>query len=289
VTGSSPGSHTNQYRALRDGLVGQSVPLPGDSDSVFVEWGWDTPDALQTATLAPAQAELSAVMDASPAPEGFGLTQLIMTPIANNIRDLMTTGWADVIWYVSDEGKKRTRAAMWNRIVQTIKPDTVTDLVIFAHSAGTLIAHDLLFWLYSGQRDTELQAGAGASGGLSLADVLAARENWRISHFVTFGSPIAPLTVRAPALADAIAGGPPPWMDAVDLGLTEATHAGPDPLWLNVWDRHDIVSYPLRDLYANNARIFDVYPDISDDIRNAHGVYWASKKVHKALAELWND
>ena len=213
VTGSSPGSHQAQYDALHTGLTDAGVALPAAGDSVFVEWGWNTPAAGQTASLAPAQANLAATIAAAPAPERWGVTQLIMSPIADKIRDLMTTGWADVTYYVSDEGKARTRAAVWGAISQKIQPTTPTDLVIVAHSAGTLIAHDLLYWLYSGARDQDPRLASGRR--LSEAAYAGLRNTSYVNTAITvavkrrtgggIGTQPAPIPAPPPALKNSVA------------------------------------------------------------------------------------
>ena len=281
VTGPEPADHSPDYQAFRDGLRARGLELPSDQDSVDIEWGWNTPEAGDTKTLGQAEAKIAAVMKTAPDPEGFGLKQLIMTPIANSLRDLISLGFADVTYYVSDVGKSTVRSLVWNRLLDDIGPDNATELTIVAHSAGTLIAHDFLFWLYSAQRDDRLEAGT-EPGLPSIDDMRAARVNWRVRRFVTLGSPLAPLTVRAPALADKIAAKDAPWLDAADLGVTGGA------LWLNVWDRHDVISYPLADLYAHNGRVLDLYPDHSDDVRHAHGAFWESDDVFDVLAQNWD-
>ena len=116
----------------------------------------------------------------------------------------------------------------------------------------------------------------------SFEDMKAARQNWKVRRFVTLGSPLAPFTVRAPALADKIAREDPPWLEPADLGLSG------NSLWLNVWDRHDVISYPLAGLYAHNGRVLDLYPDHSDDLRHAHGAFWDSDDVFDMLAQNWD-
>ena len=71
-----------------------------------------------------------------------------------------------------------------------------------------------------------------------------------------------------------------------DLGLNRLTHAGGDPRWLNVWDRHDVLSYPVRP-FCHGGEIVDIYPDHSDSLLGSHEAYWTSPAVHRRLAEEW--
>ena len=59
-----------------------------------------------------------------------------------------------------------------------------------------------------------------------------------------------------------------------------------NPRWLNFWDKDDIIAYPLEFLYDNRKAVIEDYCiDVSDSIRKAHGEYWTSKKMAKAIAE----
>ncbi len=122
----------------------------------------------------------------------------------------------------------------------------------------------------------------------SAEDWSLAEANWRLRRLVTMGSPLGPLLVRMPGFVQRLAHQPAPWLDPTDIGLGVQAHSGALPLWLNVWDRHDIVSYPVSGIYGGGDRIRDLYPDISDWPPKAHTRYWKSRKVHRALARFWD-
>ncbi len=103
------------------------------------------------------------------------------------------------------------------------------------------------------------------------------------------GSPLGPLLVRAPGFVQRIAHTSAPWLDPADIGLTGHAHSGARPIWLNVWDRHDVVSFPVSGVYGAGDRIRDLYPDVSDWPPRAHGRYWKSRMVARVLARFWES
>jgi len=283
VVGRGRGGHDTVYKALRDGLAAQGVALPDITDprSVRTEWGWKA--GTRTGSLAVAQEKLGDLVATAPAKEGFSINPMtaVWNKAASVVRPIVQYEWSDIAYYTSTEGRQRARHDVWGQMLDEI-PQQDVDLTILCHSGGTLLAHDFLFWLFSGQRDTATPAAGGAAlwGG--------ARAHWRLRRLVTLGSPLTPLMVRDPDLADRIATEPRPWFELKAIGLDAPSHSGPSPLWLNVWDRHDLLSYPVVGLYPGN-RVKDLYADHSDSVPDAHGAYWRSPKVHQILAAHWDD
>ncbi len=281
-------SHTEQYRQMRDGISAELVrnggaELPSIDDSVTVEWGWNTPDAGRTATLTVAQNNIQGRLEMATPRDRTGFRDLLLSRAVRPVRDLLTLGWADIAYYIGREGSRRVRDVVWNEILRSVGTDHDVDLTIVSHSAGTLIAHDLLYWLYSGERDGIADLDRA---GLDQGRVERARERWRIRRFVTFGSPISALMVRSAGVADIMASSETAKLDASDLGLGRPSHSGKPPVWLNVWDRHDVLSYPVAPFYEG-ADVVDLYPDHSDSLLASHEAYWRSTVVHRILAENW--
>ncbi len=281
--------HTRQYEAIRNGIDRElrkrgGDPLPEIDTSVTVEWGWDTPDAGETRKLAVAQSVIANRVKTATPRDRTGFTSLLFAPAIQPVRKLIMFGWSDIVYYVGKRGKKLVRSLVWNQILDQIDTDQDVDLTIICHSAGTLIAHDFLYWVFSGDRDdNEI-----VEQGIDPAKVAAAALNWRVRRLVTFGSPISPLMVRSAHVTDTMAASPSARLDATTLGLGRLAHNGETPVWLNVWDRHDVLSYPVRPFYEG-ANIIDLYPDHSDSLRNSHEAYWTASSVHHDLAEHWND
>lgn len=281
---SSPrSSHEGSYEAFHSGLAERGVTLPGES--IDVEWGWETPAAGASASLSAAQRTIAARIGSAAIDDHWSVRGLLGSPIVPAIRDLLLFGFSDMLYYAGREGKLRVREAVWKTILAGVGPEVETDLTIIAHSGGTLIAHDFLYWVFSGERDDRLDAELGSA---SADDVHSARGNWRIRRLVTMGSPLAPLMVRSGSLVDLFSGPGEPTLDVTSLGLDLRTHGGPLPLWLNLWDRHDPLSFPLADLYGN-ARVVDLYTDHSDSVTRSHNLYWASPVVHDLVADHWDD
>lgn len=278
-------SHRDDYESLRTGLNAMLMePLPALAQSVAVEWGFNHPDAGDTATLAQAQRVIDdRVEAATPSDRTTDLGGLLFVAALDPIRKLLSLGWSDIVYYVGEGGKHRVRNLIWGKLFDEIGVDEDTDLTIFGHSAGSLVAHDFLFWLFSGLRG---DADFDELDGPSAADFAAATAHWRLRRLVTFGAPIAPMLIRSAAVTDILAGPGTPLLDADLLGVGRPSHAGPMSKWVNVWDRHDILSFPVAPFYDSD-RVTDLYPDVSDHLREAHSSYWRSPKTHEAIAAEW--
>ena len=279
-------SHDEDYGNLRNGLhailVERGAPLPPLDTSVTIEWGWETGEAGDTSKLATAQRAIAERVDAATPRDRPGFTSLVWAPAITPVRNLVTLGWADIVYYVGKGGKRLVRSLVWNQIISDVGPQTEVDLTVVGHSAGALVAHDFLFWLYSGERDDEM----GGPDLPSRLDFEAARTNWRLRRLVTLGAPVAPLLVRSSDVTEILADPTAPLLDAAKIGLGQTAHSGDLPKWLNVWDRHDVLSYPVQPFYDSD-RVVDLYPDHSDSLVDAHDAYWNSSKVHRALADSW--
>jgi hypothetical protein len=274
-----PGPHTAQYRALHDGLVGRGVDLPAfdGPDVVKTEIWWDSgQQSLATANLARAQRNLGfAIGDEIPRRD------MLTGGLMRGLRHLLQYAWSDAFYYTAPDGEERTRQDVWDQILGGVTVDDDVDLTVVCHSGGTLVAHDFLFYLFSGDRDQERSHYADAS---LWND---AERRWRIKMLVTMGSPLAPLMVRSVGLVDALAGDETFRLDLAKLGFDRGTHGGATPQWLNLWDVHDILSFPVAGLYGDDPRIKDLYPDVGDWPASAHDRYWSSRRSHSELASHW--
>ena len=196
-------SHRTDYAAFRDGLSGAGVSLPSldAPESICIEWGWPerSGTAGDTAALAVAQRALHNLAAAAPKRERPTPSGVLWGPLVRSVRRGLMTAPADLAYYVGAGGKLRVRQVVWGRILDSLGavPSPV-ELTLIGHSAGSLIAHDLLFWLFSGARDGRLHE-------------LAAKETWdharescRLRRLVTLGSPFTPLLVRSAKLVSTI-------------------------------------------------------------------------------------
>lgn len=276
IVGRSAGPHRKDYRAIQKGLAKAGIDTPALEDSVQVEWGWPTPDAPKTGELAVAQERLAAAL--TKAPRGDRFTGFLV----NGLRELIQYGWSDIAYYATPEGEYHARHDTWSQILDRVPLDQEVDLNIISHGLGTLLAHDFLFHLFSGRRRTQRRAVCGTEDSWTSAEV-----NWRLRRLITLGSPLGPLAIRGAGMVDKLSTEPGPWLDASEIGLDRPSFSDEMPIWLNVWDRHDVVSFPVGGLYDAGDAVRDLYPDFSNWPPRAHGRYWKSRKVHKALAEYW--
>ena len=275
IVGRTYGPHTDDYRAFHEGLSDAGVSLPPFEAAANVEWGWPTPVAGDSDQLALAQVQLGATIEAADRKDT--LPRRFLKPL----RDLVFYGWSDIAYYLDDGGKANVRKVVWTSIMRHFPTDVPVNITLVGHSAGALIAHDFLFFLFSGMRDERRLHYAPDSNWDEAA------ENWRIRRLVTLGSPFTPLLVRSADLVKKISAGPGPWLDPAVIGFDREPHGGGRPLWLNVWDVHDILSYPAEGAYATD-RVMDLFPDHSDRPTKAHNRYWTSGKVHRAIAAAWD-
>ncbi|MDH4118388.1 MAG: hypothetical protein OEX04_13855 [Acidimicrobiia bacterium] len=278
-------SHRNDYQAFHNGVSAElgrlgRGGLPAFGSAALVEWGTTNSKAGVTAKLAKAQAVIADRVDKATPPDRTSFGHLVFAPAIEPVRKLVGEAWADLTYYVSEKGKIEVRSVVWQRILERVGPENPADLTVIGHSAGSLIAIDFLFWLFSNKRDTEELSEFG----IDPADASAAAANWRVRRIVTFGSPIAALMVRSPEVAAILAGNGT--LDARSLGLGRKAHDGSTPVWLNLWDRHDVLSFPVAPFYTG-ANVVDLYPDHSDSLLGSHEGYWRSSSVHRQVAERW--
>ncbi len=301
-------SHRNTYNKLHDGIsqhVAAESPWK-DAKVCYTEWGWNfdnDKDAAGHKLLTPAQTMLGErLWDAfDKAPWDFTLhpARLALMPI----RKMAFYGFGDMFYYVSPEGKDSVRAAIIEQIQQTIgpwvdDPDSHISLTLVGHSAGSVIALDLSFFLFSG-KDYSFVTAAGDSGStakhretLDKWRQLAAPENkrLRLRRMITFGSPIPMLACRNDDVLGILATGGK--IDPALHGLT----ANPDtfghpltgPRWINILDIDDPIAYPVEPLMADTAgAVKDVFVDVSDWVHLAHDAYWSNNGVHELIASQW--
>lgn len=275
-----PKPHLDEYQAMHEGLRSAGIDLPAFSspDVVKVELWWDSGiEAAETANLAAAQNAIADALGAEIPPR-----DRLTAPLMRDIRETLQFAWADAFFYTSEDGEERTRNDVWSQVLGEITQDDDVDLTFICHSGGTLVAHDFLFYLFSGKRDDKRKDYADA------ATWAAAEERWRIRTLVTMGSPLAPLMVRSSWLVDKFASDSYFRLDPDLIGLGKSPHAGGQGRWLNVWDIHDILSFPVSGLYGDDDRVRDLSPDVGDWPGSVHNRYWTSVRAHRLLAEHWN-
>jgi len=322
IHGVSPlgqGSHDANYQSLHRGIR----KLRGDFPENFcgVEWGWrragDT-TATSHQLLSDAERNLggraiSAVND----PGDFTLNLLRIA--VEKFRPLMIYNFADMFYYASEDGKNALRFAVAQQIVSWVKSSSggggaaePISLTLLGHSAGSVIAFDFLFFLFSPRPVTQFIKAEKVSAGPSTLSAstdkppriketldeleqlksMATSGQLRVRRLITFGSPITPLAFRSDAVLKILSSSPGARLTAKDYGLLRNDPAFGTPLsgprWINIWDKDDPIAWPVEPLIAEaNTAVKDRYVDVSDSPTEAHGAYWDSAKVHSEIASAW--
>lgn len=287
--------HTDEYDLLHNG-IGRYLP----DDALWpkkycgVEWGShqpSDPSPSSQALLTTAQRKLGArIMRAVDKQSDltFNLARLIMEPIRNRT----FYGFGDLFYYVSADGKLAVRNAVASQITKFISKQTVSrndqlSLTILGHSAGSVIAFDFLFYLFSQSRKAASFAGEATEGMTALEKRVKAG-SLRLRRLVTFGSPIAFTALRSDHVLRLLSENGR--LDPEDYGLaSNLRQAQPlkGPRWINIWEKDDLASWPVAPLMKATRAVIDKHPDVSDLLSTAHHAYWGSRDVHKIIGKEW--
>lgn len=191
--------------------------------------------------------------------------------VVQGIRRLMIHGFSDMFYYVSQDGKRSVREAVSRQILshasirEAVAADDRISITLVGHSAGSVIALDLLYYLFHRVEDrANREAGeydflAGSNGEmahlrseLSELQDMARRGQLRIRSLITFGSPITAVAMRSNSVVRIFHG--KGRLHPVDYGLLaepegfDAALSG-RPRWLNIWDADDTFAWPVTPLF----------------------------------------
>jgi hypothetical protein len=206
----------------------------------------------------------------------------------DKFRGLMMYGFADMFYYVSQDGKNAVRYALAKTVVDHLRGlgvdlddgggDAIS-LTLLGHSAGSVAAFDFLFALFYAPRQIEeFIAPAEVKGGPSQQGAQAATADapevartvsdlkrlkemvkagrLRVRRLFTFGSPITMTAFRADSLLTILSRDGDPQrsnrVDGAQYGLTRNDAAFGQPLagprWANFWDKDDPIAWPVEPL-----------------------------------------
>jgi hypothetical protein len=326
VTPRGQHSHAADYQSLHDGLRRYNGAVPAAFGGA--EWGWD-PTGGQGRShqlLDRAEEQLGArAMDAVQDHGDFTINPLRLA--LGKFRGLMMFGFADMFYYVSQDGKNAVRYALAKTVVDHLRQlgvnldaggDAVS-LTLLGHSAGSVAAFDFLFALFYSPRRIEefiatekVQSGPSQQGARAAAEpapevtqtvndlkrlkAMAQAGNLRVRRLFTFGSPITMTAFRADSLVTILSRDNDPArsnrVDGAQYGLTrnDAPFGQPlaGPRWVNFWDKDDPIAWPVEPLMKQaGAEVADVYVDVSDSVTQAHSAYWNSDRFHREVARRW--
>ena len=208
---------------------------------------------------------------------------------------------------MSADGKNAVRYAVAEQLVTCLEPirgspRPPVSLTLVGHSAGSVVAFDFLYFLFSDRtleefidpaKVTKAERFDATMNALVELKQMAIAGQLRVRRLFTFGSPITPLAYRSDKVLQILAG--PDGanrLDPADYGLLAnlATFgdALANPRWINLWDKDDVIAWPVEPLMQGAGDVVvDRYIDVSDTPTEAHTAYWTSEEIHNAIAAAW--
>ena len=300
-------SHTPTYDELHRGIQAVRGDFPNRSlwettQRCDVEWGWNYPPKSDIPQgqrlLAEAQENLAKDVNRQlQSSSDWTLNPLRM--VASSVRKLMIQGFSDVAYYASKDGRSSVRAAVTAQILDCIQAPLETgepiSLTFLGHSAGSVIAFDFLFYLFAQDKISEErtffeeEACEHERQQFDVLRQLARSGKLRVRRLITFGSPISMLTFRNNAVLDVLANDQR--LNPSHYGLDQNPEIfGPalaNPRWINIWDKDDIIAWPIESLMQHSPSVEDMYVDIGDFLSQTHNAYWNNRGVHRKIAKYW--
>jgi len=285
-----PGTGEEEYLQLL-GLVNEKMkahPGKGFSDEkIFVTWGVPTGQSRAKGTdqyLAEVERKIQAKVK-----EAMGSAYTNPFGLTGHVRDLLFFGMSDLTYYISADGERDLRNHVFTYISKKIRQldkrnGDYFSLTIFGHSAGSVIAHDLLFHLFTARaRRNEAEADADYCEEIEVLRGMIEQGRLRVRRLYTFGSPISLLILRASSLVNKIRAGELFQPRAIGFKNDDLLGA---PRWVNFWTRHDLISYPVSFLYENEDGLIKDH-HISSPISpiSAHTAYWTSDEMTEYVAK----
>jgi len=287
-----PRGSTTEYNtlieAVNTALIRQHKH-PFSRYRIYVEWGWDSGQSKQPDLyLAEAERKIGAQMQAGlGAIREFSLNPLHL--VYPQVRPLFLYGLPDLFYYLSEDGETALRNHIFEFVALEIRelmqsPDVHISLTLFGHSAGSIIAHDLLFHLF-GKKDPKKSEGASLARKVDPVRELADQGRLRVRRLYTFGSPLLLVSMRSDSLVGKLVNGTP--MQPGDLGL-RASDGLSSPRWVNFWDQDDLISGPVAGLYAKQDQtVQDKHINVGWFFSGAHTSYWGSPAMTDYIAKTY--
>jgi len=280
-----PRTHDPDYDSLFE-LIQASLKQKGKPPfleaPIRLEWGWDSNETVQNDRYLAAAQKLVAeqAIAIERATPDFSLNPLrLLNPV---LRQMFLYGFGDLFYYVSNDGEWAVRQNVFSHLANQVfgheaYRSSKISLTLMAHSAGSVIMHDLLYHLFRDQ-PSEVQM-------VNELRAQVEQGRLRIRRFYTFGSPITPLIFRTDALLLKIV--KRELLNPAILGLKPSDNLS-NPRWVNFWDKDDLAAYPVAFLYQNESGIIqDRYLNLGDDFPSVHVKYWTSERLADYIAETF--
>jgi hypothetical protein len=292
-----PPDHTADYDGLRE-RVNKHLKLAGKPllsySPIYVEWGRRYAGSTgNDQYLAEVERLLHDRIRASMGDKYTGLT-----PIYKAVREMIYFGVIDLFYYVSSDGEEELRNHVFGDITRNLlevghKKSTRVSLTFFAHSAGTIITHDLLYHYFGKKNSDERESKNESDKIVKRMDKARELSNpadpedirMRVRRLYTFGSPIAPLSLRSNSLLKLLLQDKS--LNPEKIGL-RAKDGLSNPRWVNYWDKDDLASAPVAPLYENSKSIIhDRHVNAGLLLPKAHTNYWRSDEMARHIAETY--
>ena len=287
----NPGSHDLQYDILYANI---QAALKVHNKPTFkvppikIEWGWRNPNSARMVEQDQYLADVERAVARQALAVEANIWDFTLNParlVHKELRKAFLFGFADLLYYASKDGEATVRRHVFKDIVTGVnqyitESQKKISLTIVGHSAGSLIAHDLLYHLFGKDKISDFPEVRELR---KLAD--GEQPRLRVRRFYTIGSPITPLTFRSNALIKKNLTNSQ--LNPNDIGL-RFDNTLSNPRWLNIWDKDDIASFPVSFLYENTAGVVkDQYVDLGDVFPPVHNIYWTNAQVAKQIAETF--
>lgn len=177
----------------------------------------------------------------------------------------------DVIAYV-DEADNKIRETVWEQMRKHLENEdkTIRPFSIVGHSLGSVIAYDFIFSMMERNRLFTF----------ANAPVLTEQQvkSWKQAflNLYTMGSPIGLFMMRRREL----------WANDFENLVNPVEKAERLRFWLNIWDRDDLVAFPLEGMFKNQAgkALRDVKVDTGMLMPWAHTKYWEDNETAREIA-----
>lgn len=292
--------HAETYKKFYDRLnaaLGRKNKAAFAGRPIMVEWGWER-SLDEDRHLAKAEDIIKGeVFTGIRRAVDFAPFFLVLRPVYKLSRKVFYYGFNDLFYYVSDEGERTVRGNVFEYLSREIvfrsrpfgeSPARKVSLTFFAHSAGSVIAHDLLYHIFRGDRSKE------AVEVVHEVHDLFSRGLMRVRKLYTLGSPLGALTmIRNNELIRKLREGEKFRPEDIGLLPAEGVH---NPRWVNFWDKDDVFSGPLEFMYDvggedGRAVVEDKYVDLGSFLGDlfpaSHNKYWTSRRVIDYVAKTY--
>jgi len=274
------------FGRVKDKLKAYPEKQKLSDEKIFVTWG--VPNPPQSGGTNQYLAEVERKIQAK-VKEAMGTAYSTPFGLTGYFRDLLFFGISDLFYYLSADGELDLREHIFGQIARAIQkldkgPEDHFSLTIFGHSAGSVIAHDLLYHLFSDKKH-ESEKGTDYREEIDVLRGMVDKGRLRVRRLYTFGSPISLLVLRATSLVNKFRTDKPYKPEVI--GFKSDNELG-KPRWVNFWTRHDLASYPVEFLYENEEGLIEDR-QISSSLSpiSAHTGYWTSDEMADHIANTF--